>query len=99
MTLDQMLTFVESIERAPRRLNPTFSAIENKLSQRRDLHAMLLLDSLLPSETDIIGSSRHDEFWFSVEPAELAAVITKDQIVELLACGVMISGDGLSMFA
>jgi hypothetical protein len=78
-----------------------FSEIENKRSNRPDLHAFLLLDSLLPGTTDMIDAAEHDEFYLSVDVEELAKVATEEHIRELMCCGVRYSEDYdcLFMFA
>jgi len=79
-----------------------FSKIENPPSKRRDICAFLKLDSLLPSEKvgDIIGWSEHDEFGLDIDLEELAGVATKDDILYLIRCGVIMGEhDSLTMFA
>ena len=77
-----------------------FDQIENKRSKRTDLHVFLLLDSLLPASTDIIESAEHDVIYLQASVEELAKVITEDQVLELVKCGVMIDDDSdlLAMF-
>lgn len=65
-----------------------FKKIKNKKSNRPDLHAFVLLDSLVPSTSDIVSCAEHDEFWLSVTPEEVAKVATPEQILELVRCGV-----------
>ena len=77
-----------------------FDRVQNKLSQRADLHAFILLDSLFPNNHDIVSGAQHDEIWLDVSPEELAKVATEDQIIELIRCGVRYdeSTDSLAMF-
>lgn len=77
-----------------------FEKVENKTSQRRDLHAFMLLDRLVPGEKDIVGCAEHDEIWLEVDPEELAKVATEEQIIELIRCGVRYDEDteSLAMF-
>lgn len=79
-----------------------FERVEPKRSQRADVHAILLLDELLPGKypcPDMICSAEHDQIWFEPGLAELAKVITEEQVLELVRCGVWIESDcGLSMF-
>lgn len=65
-----------------------FDAIENKRSNRPDLHAFILLDSILPGTGDMIECSEHDEIMLSIDCDKLLKVITEDQIIELYRCGV-----------
>lgn len=71
-----------------------FKHVTNRRSNRADLHAFLLLDSLVPETPgkdyakDIVSCAEHDEFWVSVDLDDLAkAGITEDQVKELIYCG------------
>lgn len=77
-----------------------FERVENKASQRPDLHAFLLLDKLVPGTRDIISSAEHDEFYLEIDLDALCAVITEEQVVELRRCGVSLNTgyDYLYMF-
>jgi len=80
-----------------------FDRVENKRSNRPDLHAFLLLDSLVPGRDgksdDMIGGAEHDEIYLSVDIEELEKVITEDQVLELIRCGVRYNEESLCMFA
>lgn len=78
-----------------------FGRIANPLSKRPDLHAFLLLDRLVPGDTDMICASEHDEFFIEVSIEKLAEVATQDDITDLARCGVRYSDDldCLCMFA
>jgi hypothetical protein len=76
-----------------------FDRVENKRSKRPDLHAFMLLDELFPDDSDIVAAAAHDEIFLAPNPEELARVATKEQIVELIRCGVRLSDDSLAMFA
>lgn len=73
-------------------------AVEKRHSNRPDLHAFILLDKLVPSEQDIVWGSEHDEICLNVNLEKLAAVISEEEIIELVRCGVRCSYEGLSMF-
>jgi hypothetical protein len=75
-----------------------FERVEHKRSQRADLHAFLLLDKLVPGDKDIVSCAEHDEVYLSVPLEQLAAVITEDQVIELVRCGVRCDQNGLCMF-
>lgn len=76
-----------------------FDRVENKLSQRPDLHAFLLLDSLVPRNRDMVASACHDEIWLDIDVDELAqTAITEDQIRDLVRCGVRVDESALCMF-
>lgn len=76
-----------------------FDLVQNKLSQRADLHAFLLLDLIVPGKCDIVSSAEHDEIWLGVSLEELESA-TEEQILELIRCGVRLdsSNDALAMF-
>lgn len=65
-----------------------FDRIQNKLSQRPDLHAFLLLDSLAPQKGDMIIGSEHDEIYLGVDVEKLLEVVTEQQLIDLHRCGV-----------
>ncbi len=64
-----------------------FKDAANKLSNRKDLCAMLLLDKLLPGEGYIIRAAEHDVIYFEVKLDALAAVASQDDILLLCQCG------------
>lgn len=75
--------------------------VKNPLSKRPDLHAFILLDKLQPTEYCMIYASAHDEFFLNIDLDAIAEVITEEQIVELIACGVSLDtvGRRFSMFS
>lgn len=75
-----------------------FERIPQITTQRKDLHAFLLLDKLVPFPADIVSCAEHDEIFLSVRLEELAAVINEEQVIELIRCGIRTDGDSLSMF-
>lgn len=75
-----------------------FHLIANPTSKRPDLHAFALLDRLVPATGDMVSATSHDEIWLSIELEALAAVVTEDQVLELVRCGVRFDSEGLCMF-
>ena len=69
-------------------ISKDFGKVENKLSRRPDLCGLLILDKLLPKFTSIIASAEHDQIWLSINVKELAEVATKNNIVDLIRCGI-----------
>ena len=73
-------------------------------TERADLHAFLMLDRLVPvkdgKRRDIIGDSQHDEIWMSIEPEDLAEVVTEEQLLDLHRCGIRYdsNNDSICMF-
>lgn len=77
-----------------------FNLVENKRSQRPDLHAFLLLDELFPFPgRDMVASASHDEIWLDVSGDDIES-LTDEQIIELNRCGVRYceEHDSLCMF-
>jgi hypothetical protein len=79
----------------------TFEDVEPKLSTRRDIHAFILLNQLLPEPGRIISAAEHDHIWLDVDLEKLAEIATVDHIRQLEACGVYYDDDleSLYMFA
>ena len=76
-----------------------FASVENRRSNRPDLHAFCLIDSIFPGSADIVSHAEHDQFWLGVYPENLAEKITEAQIIELIRSGVMLErGIGFFMF-
>lgn len=73
----------------------------NKRATRRDLHGMMLLDSLFPTDNtrDLISASEHDQLWFSISEEQIET-LTDDQIRELCGAGICYdeSVNSLTMF-
>lgn len=79
-----------------------FNMVENKLNQRPDICAFLLLDRLLPNDGhDMVCAAEHDEIFLDVDCDKLAEVATEYDIIMLTRCGVHYDSDtnGLAMFA
>lgn len=76
-----------------------FKSVENKRSQRPDVHAFLLLAELFPRSGPLVCCASHDLIFLDVTTKEINN-LTDDQILELTRCGVMYSEDSesLSMF-
>ena len=70
-----------------------FDRVENKRSERPDLHAWLLLDELFPHPgRDMVCGAEHDEIYLDVSAGQIAT-LTEDQIIELTRCGVRYAED------
>lgn len=77
-----------------------FERVANPRSKRPDLHAFLLLDELVPGNKGIISCAEHDEIGLSVSLYDLTNIITEEQVIELIRCGVRIDDAGrVVMFA
>jgi hypothetical protein len=71
--------------------------VEGKRSQRRDLHGFLLLDELQPGKATMISAAEHDEYWLDINIDKLVEVITPEQCIELLRCGIRYDEDVTSL--
>jgi len=78
-----------------------FELVEPKRSSYRDLHAFLLLEELSPGGRYIISGTGHEIFWLNTDCARLYEQATRDQLIELIQCGVLYDceEDVLYMFA
>lgn len=77
-----------------------FDRVLVKFSKRDDLHAFILLDNIMPDGHTMISASAHDEIFLAFDVNELAAIITPEQVLELVRCGVSYDShhDALYMF-
>ena len=105
MTKDKLIELLQRYFDEP---GCRFGAVQNKKSQRGDLHAMILLDHIVPGAVessdygapDMVAGAEHDQIWLATDMEVLAPLITEEQVRELACCGVYYDGegDGLSMF-
>jgi hypothetical protein len=77
-----------------------FERVESPLSERPDLCAFLLLDSIAPGKSDMVSGADHDEIWLFVDTEALAEKATEEQILTLVRCGIMYDEEfeSLAMF-
>lgn len=76
-----------------------YDRIAVKLSDRPDIHGMLMLNWLDPQTGDIISAADHDQVWFAAKPEVVARNITEDQVKDLLRCGIYFEdGEGFWAF-
>ena len=78
-----------------------FDRVENKLHQRPDICAFLLLDKLLPNRgMDIVCAAGHDEIFLDADIEKLCNIATESDILTLIRCGVRYceDTDSLAMF-
>jgi hypothetical protein len=69
-----------------------FDRVVNRQHRRPDMHAFLLLDSLVPgSGRMVVDADNHNKIYLGVSPKALAKVITDGIIIELIRCGVFCS--------
>ena len=79
-----------------------FDRVTDKLSNRPDLHAFIMLDRLVPQSgnKDLISNATHDLFYLDIDVEKLSEVILDHQVIDLVRCGVMYDDeyDCLSMY-
>lgn len=76
-----------------------FAKVKPKRSTRSDLHAMLLLNELVPGTGSIIAGAEHDVVYFSVTREQLLEKSNDAQREELFNCGMFWSEEyGLFIF-
>lgn len=78
-----------------------WDSVKVRRSAAPDVHAFLLLEELCPFKAghpDMVQGARHDEITLRPEAEELAAVVTEEQVIELLRCGVRLEKGYLCMF-
>lgn len=73
-----------------------FERVKNKISNRADLHGMILLDKLFPGSCDIIVSAGHDKVWLSI--GDELDNLSEDNVIELLRCGISYDESGESLY-
>lgn len=97
MTVEEMVTILANCSDDE---YGEFERVKQKWSQRPDMHAFLLLNMLVPGTEDIIECAQNDEIWLAVDPEKLAAVVTREQLIDLVRCGVRWDGscDSFAMF-
>lgn len=72
---------------------------ERRLSSRPDLHAFILLNKLVPGQSDMVSAAEHDEIFLDVSLDDLAAVATEEDVIDLIRCGVRLDEyGGFAMF-
>ena len=65
-----------------------FDRIENPVSNRSDLCAFIFLDNLIKNGPRlIIAGAEHDKIYLEVDCDELAEIVTEDDILFLMRCG------------
>lgn len=65
-----------------------FERVENKLNERPDLCAFILLSQILPGSRDIVAAAEHDEIFLDTDCDRFAEVATEDDILTLVRCGI-----------
>lgn len=101
LTEDEIIAIFK--DRSPERETGSFADIkpERRLHHRPDLNAFLLLDKLCQTrvERDMVSSASHDEIYLDVTPVDLNGLATREDILDLVRCGVRYSEDSFCMFA
>ena len=69
-----------------------FDNVKNKNSNRKDLHAFILLDKLFPGKEDILSFASHDEVTLSINYDQIKT-LCEDDVIDLMRCGVIYESD------
>ncbi len=93
MTLDEMKELFDKHEDE----YLCFEGVENKLSNRPDIHAFILLDKIQPKGRDMVSAADHDEIYLDTDVEEFAMIATESQVVELIRCGLRFD-EGIESF-
>jgi hypothetical protein len=95
MTKEELIEAFEEAEAEDNGLF-RFERIEYKRSQRPDIHAIKLLDELVPFDeahgNDLICEVGSNRIWFGPSLEELAKLLTKELVMELHRCSVFVDG-------
>jgi len=75
-----------------------FEDVEHKMSQRPDIHALMMLDKLAPNNSCAIVSTDYDVVYLAFDPDIVSNNVTEDQVRDLVRCGVLFDGDGFRFF-
>lgn len=97
MTVKQMIKLFDRCEDDGEALE--FGRIERKRSLRPDVHALIVIDELVPGVRPdrMVRQAWDDILYLNVEPAALAKVATEAVIIELARCGVGYTSEGNSL--
>ena len=66
-----------------------FDSVLPRQTDRMDLQAFLILDSLFAGKGDMVSASRQDVIFLSARPEEVARRAPESQIIDLIRCGVL----------
>lgn len=75
-----------------------FDRVEKKFHNRPDMHAFSLLNILVPGTRDMVAGAEHDEIYLGVNPDDVIEVITEEQVIDLIRCGVHLDNGNFTMF-
>ena len=75
-----------------------FERVDDKITNRPDLEALLMLDKQYDSNVGILGGVNYEEVFLNVDLNKID--LTEDDVIKLLRCGVRYDSDSesLSMF-
>ena len=98
MTVDELVNLFEKHEDE----FLEYAKVEKWRSKDRDIHVFLLLEEIVPPLQSgiMIAWASHDQIHLRIGVEVFAEVVTEDQVVELIRCGVRLDDDneGLAMF-
>jgi hypothetical protein len=99
MTEDQLEEFFE--ENSEEYIK--FERIENPKHSRPDLCAMLMISEIQSrhypeKRSDLISGAEHDKIFFDVDIEDIAEYSSKEELIDLIRCGIFIEEGNLAMF-
>lgn len=56
-------------------------------SNRPDVLLFVMLDKLIPSDSDIVTAAGHDEIYINIEASQLAEKATAADVIDMIRCG------------
>jgi hypothetical protein len=75
-----------------------FERVQNKLSQNRDLHAFLLMESIEPVQYRLIAGADHDVVYLEGPTDSFIEKLTEEQAIDLIRCGIHYENDGFAIY-
>lgn len=84
---DSLINVQEWFEELYDEEHNNFGMIQEKVSLRRDVHAFVLLDRIFGGSMCMVACAEHDEIFLDPTPEQISK-LTKDQVIELVRCGV-----------
>lgn len=87
MTIYEMASLFKSLQDEYMQFNRI--SPKDRHSNRRDLHAFIVLDKLIPSGVvPIVAGASHDEIYLNAMLEEVLPLLTPDIVRDLVRCGV-----------
>lgn len=76
-----------------------FDRVTDRLSNRPDLHAFLLLERLCPGAGDMVSAAEHDQIWLDVDKDKFVTTVTESDVITLSRCGILWDNDMQALYS